>query len=95
MRHKGKALVVCTLLAGLVTTPVLAQFAVIDAAAILKLKDQLVTAADTLNQVTATYNRVTQQYNQALYMAQYLRRLSNYRVTMTAWQGMVQSPPAE
>ena len=89
MRHKGKAIVVCMLLAGFITTPVLAQFAVIDVAAIAKLKDQLVTAADTLNQVTATYNRVTQQYNQALYMAQYLRRLSNYRITMTAWQGMV------
>ena len=88
MQQKVKAAIVCTLLAGVLSVPVTGQFAVIDVAAIAKLKDQLVTAADTLNQVTATYNRVTQQYNQALYMAQYLRRLSNYRMTMTAWQGM-------
>ena len=91
MKYKGKAVTACTLLVGILSVPVFGQFAVIDAAAILKLKDQLVTAADTLNQVTATYNRVTQQYNQAVYMAQYLRRLSNYRMTMTAWQGLVAS----
>lgn len=66
----------------------LGQFAVIDVAAIAKLKDQLTTAANTLSQITATYNRVTQQYNQAVYMAQYLRSLSGYRMTMTPWQGM-------
>lgn len=88
MRMKRKTIVTCVLLAG-ISTPVLAQFAVIDVAAIAKLADQLRTATDQLNQLTATYNRITQQYNQAVYMAQYLRRLSNYRMTMTAWQGMI------
>ncbi len=88
MRVKGNTLIACMLLAG-IATPLLAQFAVIDVAAIAKLVEQLKTAADTLNQITATYNRITQQYNQAVYMAQYLRRLSNYRMTVTAWQGML------
>ncbi len=88
MQHKVKTAIACTLLAGVLSVPVSGQFAVIDAAAILKLTDQLTTAANTLNQITATYNKITQQYNQALYMAQYLRRLSNYRMTMTAWQGI-------
>ena len=90
MPLKRMTVIACISLAG-IATPVLAQFAVIDVAAIAKLTDQLKTAADTLNQITATYNRVTQQYNQAVYMAQYLRRLSNYRMTMTAWQGLVAS----
>ena len=89
MRFKGRTTVICLLLAGMLSAPMLGQFAVIDAAAILKLKDQLVSAAAQLNQLTSTYNRITQQYNQALYMAQYLRRLSNYRMTLTAWQGML------
>lgn len=89
MHSKGKTTIACMLLAGLISTPVLGQFAVIDAAAIIRLESQLATAANQLNQLTQTYNRITQQYSQALYMAQYLRRLSNYRMTLTNWQGMM------
>jgi hypothetical protein len=85
------SIITCATIVAFLTTSALGQFAVIDAAAIARLETQITTAANTLGQITSVYNRVTQQYNQALYMAQYLRNLSSYRMTMTAWQGMAAS----
>jgi hypothetical protein len=89
MQHKGKPLIASILLVGMISSPVLGQFAVIDVAAIAKLASQLETAAKTLTEIAAIYIKVSQQYDQAVYMAKYSRNLANYRMIMTAWQGMV------
>lgn len=88
MNNKEKMIIACTLL-GAISTPLLAQWAVVDGPHTLETIANGKVMLNQLTQLAQTYTRITQQYNQAIYMAQYLRRLSNYRLTMTSWQGML------
>jgi hypothetical protein len=83
-----KRIALTSLCACALAAPVIAQWPVIDTANLISAGQRLVQLQQQYSQLVTTYNRITQQYNQAVYMAQYLRNMTNYRIVLTPWQGM-------
>ena len=85
-RTRVAAAVVGGILVGSVGTPVaLAQFAVIDAAAIAKLVDEIATANNILNTSQSIYRTATSQYSAFL---QNVKSLSSKSAWITAIRGI-------